>query len=103
MIEAAQYELRIIARDIPVFREVAGEQAYYFRGEDASELADAMRSWLMLGDAAPASTGIPWLTWQQSSRQFLDVVLGKRWHCSWPDRSTEPGTGWIGGKDGATE
>ncbi len=98
LIEAAQYQLRIIARDIPVFREVAGEHAYYFRGEDASELADAMRSWLMLGDAAPASTGIPWLTWQQSSRQFLDVVLGKRWHCSWPDKSTEPGAGWIGGK-----
>jgi glycosyltransferase involved in cell wall biosynthesis len=89
LIEAAQYELRIIARDIPVFREVAGEHAYYFRGEDASELADAMRSWLLLGDAAPASTGIPWMTWQQSSRQFLDVVLGKRWHCFWPDKGAE--------------
>jgi glycosyltransferase involved in cell wall biosynthesis len=32
LIEAARHGLPIIARDIPVFREVAGEHAYYFRG-----------------------------------------------------------------------
>ena len=35
LIEAAHYGLPIIARDIPVFREVAGEHAYYFHGETA--------------------------------------------------------------------
>ena len=44
LIEAARHGLPIIARDIPVFREVAGEQAYYFRGEAAQDLADALRS-----------------------------------------------------------
>ena len=85
LIEAAQHGLPIIARDIPVFREVAGEHAYYFRGETARPLADALRAWLSLGDAIPASTGMPWLTWKQSSRQLLDIALGMRWYRSWPD------------------
>ena len=59
LIEAAHYGLPIIARDIPVFREVAGEHAYYFRGEDPEDLADALRTWLSLGDAVPASTNLP--------------------------------------------
>ena len=85
LIEAAQYGLPIIARDIPVFREVAGEHAFYFSAESAQTLADALRAWLSLGHAAPASTKIPWLTWHQSSRQLLDVVLRDRWYGSWPD------------------
>jgi glycosyltransferase involved in cell wall biosynthesis len=85
LIEAAQHGLPIIARDISGYREVAGEHAYYFRGNKASELADALRNWLSLGDSAPASKGIPWLTWQESSRQLLDVVLGRRWRRSWPE------------------
>ncbi|MBV9107013.1 MAG: glycosyltransferase family 4 protein [Verrucomicrobia bacterium] len=83
LIEAAKYGLPIIARDIPVFREVAGEHAYYFRGEDAQALASALRTWLSLGDAVPDSAGIPWLTWKQSSRQLLDVVLSKQWYRFW--------------------
>src|SRR5271166_4948665 len=78
LIEAAHHGLPIIARDIPIFREVAREHAYYFRGEDAMSLADALRHWLSLGENVPVSTAIPWLTWHQSSRQLLDVVLGGR-------------------------
>jgi glycosyltransferase involved in cell wall biosynthesis len=92
LIEAAQYGLPIIARDIPVFREVAGEHAFYFNGEDAQTLADALRAWLSLGHAAPISTKIPWLTWHQSSRQLLEVVLRDRWYRSWPDGSTSLGS-----------
>jgi glycosyltransferase involved in cell wall biosynthesis len=32
LIEAARYKLPIIARDTPIFREVAGEWAFYFSG-----------------------------------------------------------------------
>jgi len=88
LIEAAQYGRPIIARDIPVFREVAGEHAFYFRGEEPDDLADALRTWLSLGDAAPPSSGIHRLTWQQSSRQLLDVVLGQRWYLYWPQMVT---------------
>ncbi|MBV9645126.1 MAG: glycosyltransferase family 4 protein [Verrucomicrobia bacterium] len=85
LMEAAKHGLPIIARDIPVFRETAGKDAYYFTGERAEELSDALRIWLSLGDAVPASTGIRWQNWHESRRQLLDIVLGKQFHCSWPD------------------
>ncbi len=84
LIEAAQHGLPIIARDIPVFREVAGEHAYYFDGKAPQALADAVRSWLALHaeGKAPASAGMPWLTWEQSARQLVDVVVHGRAHGS---------------------
>ena len=43
LLEAARHHLPIIARDIPVFRELAGEQAHYFSGLSPSSLADALQ------------------------------------------------------------
>ena len=46
LIEAARHGLPIIARDIPVFREVAGAHAFYFEG-DSDVLAEAIKQWLV--------------------------------------------------------
>lgn len=72
LIEAAQNHLPIIARDIPVFREVAGEHAFYFDGLTASEVSISLKSWLKLFDQGrhPVSTHMPWLTWEQSAQQL---------------------------------
>ncbi|WP_115760418.1 glycosyltransferase, partial [Escherichia coli] len=48
LIEAAQHKLPIIARDIPVFREVAGNHALYFSGATPDTLANAVKEWLTL-------------------------------------------------------
>jgi hypothetical protein len=37
------------------------------------------------GDVSAMLTGLKRLTWQQSSRQLLDVVLGKRWYRCWSE------------------
>ena len=81
LIEAAKHELPILARDIPVFREVAGEHAHYFSGHAGSDLARALETWLALHQAgkAPKSDGLPWLTWAQSTQQLLAVVLNEHW------------------------
>ena len=88
LIEAAGHGLPIIARDLSVFREVAGKHAYYFSGLEPRALSDAVQGWLAL-DAkgeAPQSDTMPRQTWRQSSSQLLDVVLGGRWHQAWePD------------------
>lgn len=78
LIEAAQHGLPIIARDIPVFREVAGEHAFYFKSNSPQELAEAIRSWMSLLSAgkAPDVAGMKWRTWSESARQLLDSVLG---------------------------
>ena len=72
LIEAAQHKLPIIARDIPVFREVAGEHAYYFGGLTSEELADAITVWLSLNKSGlhPKSEDIRYLTWRESSVQL---------------------------------
>jgi len=85
LIEAAQYGLPILARDIPIFREVAGSHASYFSGLSARALADAVRQWLDLDAAgvAPPSSGMPWLSWRESSRQLVEVVVDGQWPRSW--------------------
>ncbi len=77
LIEAAQHKLPIIARDIPVFREVAREHAFYFEGMETDDLAAALQTWLKLHQQAnhQKSDAMPWLTWQESSRQLLNVLL----------------------------
>jgi glycosyltransferase involved in cell wall biosynthesis len=76
LIEAAQHGLPIIARDIPVFREVAGSHASYFSGESGEALADSVQAWLHRWEAgtAPHSEGMPWLTWRQSAKRVLQCL-----------------------------
>ena len=77
LIEAAQHRIPIIARDIPVFREVAGDHAYYFRGTSGKELASAIISWLKLykNEEHPKSDALPWLTWAESARLLMDQIV----------------------------
>jgi glycosyltransferase involved in cell wall biosynthesis len=76
LVEAAQRGLPIIVRDKPVFREVAGEHAFYFDGGGAPALADAIGQWLRLRErgAEPKSAGMPWLTWARSAEQLRRVL-----------------------------
>jgi glycosyltransferase involved in cell wall biosynthesis len=88
LIEAAQHKKPIIARDIPVFREVAGDYATYFSGLEPEDLADAVRVWLVLNETARAaqSDNMPWLTWKESTQNLLEVMLGNNWYRQWmPD------------------
>lgn len=88
LIEAAQHQLPIIARDIPVFREVAGEHTFYFSGLTPDALAEAVQKWLALDKAgqAPQSSSMPWMTWKQSTQNLLNVILGGQWYKQWmPD------------------
>lgn len=77
LIEAAQYKLPIIARDLDVFREVAGGHAYYFRGLDADDLKVSIQDWLRLYQEGqhPVSDFMPWLTWKESAEQLERVLL----------------------------
>lgn len=76
LIEAAQYHLPIIARDIPVFREVAGEHAWFFEGSDAQAVADSIGEWLKLHAEGrhPQSSQMPWLTWRASAQQLIGEI-----------------------------
>jgi glycosyltransferase involved in cell wall biosynthesis len=76
LIEAAHKKIPIIARDIPVFREVAGNNAFYFSGKYPQDLVRAIKEWLALFEQSevPDSAQIPWLNWKESAHQLLSAL-----------------------------
>ncbi|MEW4983467.1 MAG: glycosyltransferase [Cycloclasticus sp.] len=76
LIEAAQHQLPIIARDIPVFREVAGEYAFYFDGTEPDRLAAVIQDWLKLykSNKHRSSESMSWLTWSESASSLLRAL-----------------------------
>lgn len=76
LIEAARHGLPIVARDLPVFREVAGDHAWWFSGIEPQALADALQRWLELGrKAVPQSAGMSWSSWADATQALLGQIL----------------------------
>jgi glycosyltransferase involved in cell wall biosynthesis len=93
IVEAARHKLPVLARDLPVFREVAGEHAAYFSGLSPADLMDALNSWLsaLKSGAAPRSDQLPWLTWQQSADQLARFINGDDWPIVWRPAAQKDG------------
>lgn len=73
LIEASRHGIALLVRDIPVFREVAGENARYFSAASPSELASALAEWF---DRSSEATGtLAYTTWRESSDALMDLVL----------------------------
>jgi glycosyltransferase involved in cell wall biosynthesis len=91
LVEAATHRRPILARDLPVFREVAGEHATYFSGLSAASLAAALASWLIAlnNGSAPKSDAVRHLTWDESSRWLTEIILEDRWYRDWTSGSNE--------------
>lgn len=85
LVEAARQGLPLIARNLPVFREIAGEHAFYFAGNDAGALAQALKEWLDLFHRGrhPRSEGIRRLSWRESAGQLAQVLFEGRWFAVW--------------------
>lgn len=77
LIEAAYYNLSIIARDIPIFKELIGTHAFYFEGYHATDLAGAIENWISLRHkkSDPKPSKMQHLTWKESTEQLLDILL----------------------------
>ena len=76
LIEAARHGVPMIARDIPVFKEVAGESAHYFGGPASAGLVQSVLKWLALNEQgrAPLPHDIKWNTWAESAAQLVDSL-----------------------------
>lgn len=80
LIEAARHGLPLLVRDIPVFREVTADQAYFFPdSRDPQVISKAIQGWLALYQKKehPRGDSVPNQAWQDSVRQVLDAMLGK--------------------------
>jgi glycosyltransferase involved in cell wall biosynthesis len=85
LVEAARHGLPVIARDIPVFREVAGVHARFFVVDAPEQLAETLRGWLedSRHGKVPDSRAIEVLDWAQSTARLCNVVLGGNWYRRW--------------------
>ncbi|UHH09001.1 glycosyltransferase family 4 protein [Luteimonas fraxinea] len=87
LIEAAQYGVPVLCRDLPVFREIAGEAATYFDGYEPEALADAIAQWNETLGACPSGQ-VPWKTWREATSEFVAALT-----------SDQPYRRWIGNED----
>jgi len=77
IVEAASRGLPIIARDIRVFREIAGQNAFYFDSQKKEGLKTGLFDWLELYREAlhPRSSDIQLVTWARSAENFLTHLI----------------------------
>jgi glycosyltransferase involved in cell wall biosynthesis len=78
LVEAASFGLPVISRDLPLFREVAGDCAFYFDGSRPEDLSEAIKKWLELSerDKVPSSRGMPAeTTWHESAEKWKRLIF----------------------------
>ncbi|WP_244137789.1 glycosyltransferase family 1 protein [Burkholderia sp. BCC1644] len=80
LVEAARYGMPIFARDLPVFREIAGAHASFFTASNGSELAPQLAKWLteVQSGTATASKGMNVQTWNASANQLRALLASLR-------------------------
>jgi glycosyltransferase involved in cell wall biosynthesis len=87
--EALYAGVPVLARDLPVFREMVGDGIRYFSGDDPQELAAAIRNWVADG-FVPRAEFPASLTWDSSYRELCDVIFGNRWYKTWLPEGQHP-------------
>lgn len=86
IVEAFQAGLPVLARDIPVFREVAGDQARYFSGDDPQTLAAALRDWAASGFTPRPRSGSEF-TWDNCYNKICKAIFDDEWYATWHPKS----------------
>ena len=78
--EAAQFKKPLIVRNIPVFKEIAGENAFYFDGLEAKDLASAIEKWIELykNGKVPDSAKIKLRTWDDCTKDVYELLTGDK-------------------------
>jgi glycosyltransferase involved in cell wall biosynthesis len=77
--EAARRDRPVIASNIPVFREVGGDGAAYFRVDDPDALANAIRGW-SAGEIATDPTQVSRSSWADAARRVEDIIINEHWY-----------------------
>jgi glycosyltransferase involved in cell wall biosynthesis len=75
IVEASAYGLPLILRDLPVFNEIAGENAWYFETRSDLVLADSIMNWI--GDYSHGEVAynrnVRIYSWQETCNQITDI------------------------------
>jgi FkbM family methyltransferase len=102
VIEALWHRTPVLARDLAVIREVAGEDATYFDGFDGASLASAIQAWL--NTPRPSRPKPPdWIhtrTWKASATALAGLILSEAAGTASPNEGTR---GQAAGSDARGE
>lgn len=81
LIEAASYKLPLILSDIPIFKEIAQENAIYFTSKNSDSLSKAIKKYIVLKSEKkiPKSENVKINTWEDSLEELLNV-LDNNWY-----------------------
>ena len=83
LIEARNHGLSIIARDIPIFREVLNNHAQFFSSNNHLELADWLLNWNQNRHASITKysdnlifdiNSLDGITWAESCKQLIEIL-----------------------------
>lgn len=76
LVEASYYRRPVLARDLPVFREIIAEGISWFKGLTPRDLAEKLGPWLAQIEQgnAPVASDIELLSWSASATQLLRVL-----------------------------
>lgn len=79
IVEAAMRGVTVLARDLPVFREVGGTGIIYFSGDDGDSLAQEIEMALGMVNTsgAPDLSGVSILPWSLSTSRLIEAATGK--------------------------
>ncbi|MBE1159205.1 glycosyltransferase [Dyella acidiphila] len=86
LVEAARRGLPVIARDIPVFREVSEGRADYFDGNDVDSLVAVVRAVLQQPrpvNQLPSSTSLSWEATTAQLCGLIEQVMHQQWVEPW--------------------
>ena len=92
LVEAMQYGLPVLASDIAVFREIAGDYPTYFSLDAERSLDGALRR-METAAVAGALARLPprdWISWAESSRVLLERVTAPGQPSRRPTQGPEP-------------
>lgn len=77
LVEAAALGCPVIARDIEIFRETSGGDAFFFENGDAGKIAEALRKWFALSRKQQLKF-VPkksLVTWRQSAEMLKAIMF----------------------------
>lgn len=83
IVEASLHQRPIIASDIPVFREVAGQSSatIFFETGSSNSLVNAIKEFTKNKDVfkSKAKTNNSWLTWDESAIKLKNILTNRDW------------------------
>jgi glycosyltransferase involved in cell wall biosynthesis len=91
VVEALQHGCQILASDIPVFREVAGNSpsVQYFEPNSKLSLMGKIKTASAKAPADQAAVPPTWVNWEQSTAMLADVVVDDHWYTEFTPSTVE--------------